>query len=98
MRCTGSESQISDCATSSLTFEEGRKLVKHIGVAGVSCRQHCPITVVHSVTACPMKTNGQDPSQQPHTHMCSSKYVTSTFILAGAGVALAAATVTLTIW
>ena len=43
VRCTGSESQISDVATSSLTFEEGRKLVKHIGVAGVYCNQHCPI-------------------------------------------------------
>ena len=43
VRCTGSESRISDCATSSLTFEEGRKLVKHIGVAGVYCKRYCPI-------------------------------------------------------
>ena len=39
VRCTGSESQITDCATSSLTFEEGRKLVEHIGVADVYCMQ-----------------------------------------------------------
>ena len=42
VKCTGSESQITNCATSRLTFEEGRTLVNHIGVAGVSCKQRCP--------------------------------------------------------
>ena len=36
VRCTGSESQITDCATSSLTL---RKLVEHIGVADMYCMQ-----------------------------------------------------------
>ena len=42
MRCTGNEARITDCATNNLTFEEGKKLVNHIGVAGVSCKPNCP--------------------------------------------------------
>ena len=42
VRCTGNEARITDCATNNLTFEEGKKLVSHIGVAGVSCKRHCP--------------------------------------------------------
>ena len=38
VRCIGNEARITDCATSNLTFEEGKKLVNHIGVAGVSCK------------------------------------------------------------
>ena len=41
MRCTGNEARITDCAKNNLTFEEGKKLVDHIGVAGVSCKRHC---------------------------------------------------------
>ena len=92
VRCTGSESQISDCATSSLTFEEGRKLVKHIGVAGVYCKQHCPIatptpavvTVTQfagsecPITECPV-TECPSPTMAPcPTTQCPSATMCST--------------------
>ena len=53
MRCTGNEAKITDCATNNLTFEEGKKLINHIdhiGVAGVSCKHHCPTP---TSSACP---------------------------------------------
>ena len=53
VRCTGNEAQITDCATNNLTFEEGKKLVDHIGVAGVSCKRHCSAPIP---SACPSVT------------------------------------------
>ena len=53
VRCTGNEAKITDCATNNLTFEEGKKLINHIdhiGVAGVSCKLHCPVP---TSSACP---------------------------------------------
>ena len=108
VRCTGSESRITDCATSSLTFEEGRKLVKHIGVAGVSCRQHCLIatatpavvTITHIVTSCPTRITGLEPSQQAQSASLStdSGHLITTFLLAGISGILATVTITLAIW
>ena len=111
VRCTGSESRISDCATSSLTFEEGRKLVKHIGVAGVSCirRQHCLIatptpavvTITHIVTSCPTRIIGLEPSQQAQSASSSADsghQLITTFLLAGISGILATVTITLAIW
>ena len=86
VRCTGSESQITDCATNSLTFEEGRKLVKHIGVAGVYCKQHRSVTI------------RLEPSQRVLSVSADSGYVTATFLLAGIGGTLATVTVTLAVW
>ena len=54
MRCTGNEARLTDCATNNLTFEEGKKLVDHIGVAGVSCKHHCPAL---TPSACPSATS-----------------------------------------
>ena len=59
VRCTGNEARITDCATNNLTLEEGKKLVNHIGVAGVSCKRHLSPSACPSVTSvcmCPSVT------------------------------------------
>ena len=54
VQCTGSETRLTNCANSMLTFEEGKKLVEYTGVAGVSCRLDCqlPTSPVCPVTHC----------------------------------------------
>ena len=71
--CTGNEERVTDCAKNNLTFEEGRKLVNHIGLAGVSCKPHCPAL---TLPACPSVTPLADISTQFITktitaHACS---------------------------
>ena len=100
------EARITDCATNNLTFEEGKKLVNHIGVAGVSCKRHCPavistqfITITacsRTITAC-SRTIETQPSQQMQSST-DSGYVTATFLLAGISGTLAIVTVTLAVW
>ena len=110
VRCTGNEVRITDCATNNLTFEEGKKLVNHIGVAGVSCkpalmpsaRTHpsvTPLAVTKTITAC-SRTIEIRPSQQVQSALSStdSGYVTATFLLAGISGTLATVTVTLAVW
>ena len=107
VKCTGNEARIADCATSNLTFEEGKKLVNHIGVAGVSCKPALipstrtrptvtPLAVMKTITAC-IETR---PSQQVQTVSSStdSGYVTATFLLAGISGTLATVTVILAVW
>ena len=107
VRCTGNEARITDCATSNLTFEQGKKLVNHIGVAGVFCkpalvpsaRTHpsvTPLAVTKTISVC-IETR---PSQQVQSASSStdSGYVTATFLLAGISGTLAIVTVTLAIW
>ena len=55
VQCTGRETRFTDCATNTLTFEEGKQLVTHVGVAGVSCNTDClsPTPVVCPTTQCP---------------------------------------------
>ena len=106
VRCTGNEARITDCATNNLTFEEGKKLVDHIGVAGVSCKRHCPavistqfITITacsRTITAC-SRTIETQPSQQMQSST-DSGYVTATFLLAGISGTLATVTVILAVW
>ena len=101
VRCTGNEARITDCSTNNLTFEEGKKLANHIGVAGVSCKRHsvCPPLAVIStktVTAC-SRTIEIWPSQQVQS-ATSSGYVTATFLLAGISGTLATVTITVAIW
>ena len=106
VRCTGNEARITDCATNNLTLEEGKKLVSHIGVAGVSCKRHCPavistqfITITacsRTITAC-SRTIETQPSQQMQSST-DSGYVTATFLLAGISGTLATVTVILAVW
>ena len=104
VKCTGNEARITDCATSNLTFEEGKKLVNHIGVAGVSCkpafipsaRMHpsvTPLAVTKTITAC-IETQ----QVQLASSSIESGYVTATFLLAGISGTLATVTVTLAVW
>ena len=111
MKCTGNEAQIIDCAKNNLTFEEGKKLVDHIGVAGVSCKRHCDAL---TASACPSvttlavistqfvtKTIETRPSQQVQSASSSSTdsgHVTTIFLLAGISGTLATVTVTLAVW
>ena len=111
VRCTGNEARITDCATNNLTFEEGKKLVNHIGVAGVSCKPNIlitsarmrpsvtPLAVTKTITAC-SRTIEIRPSQQVQSALSStdSGYVTATFLLAGISGTLATVTVTLAVW
>ena len=107
VRCTGNEARITDCATNNLTFEEGKKLVNHIGVAGVSCERHSacpsvtPLAVIYTktITAC-SRTIEIWPSQQVQSASSStdSGHVTATFLLAGISGTLAIVTVTLAVW
>ena len=55
VQCTGSETRLSNCATNKLNFEEGKDLVEHIGVAGVTCNTDCqsPPPAVCPTTQCP---------------------------------------------
>ena len=55
VQCTGSEAKLTNCATNKLTFELGKQLVEHIGVAGVSCNIKCPspTPIVCPTTQCP---------------------------------------------
>ena len=104
VKCTGNEARIIDCATSNLTFEEGKKLVNHIGVAGVSCKpafipsahMHpsvTPLAVTKIITAC-IETQ----QMQSASSSIDSGYVTATFLLAGISGTLATVTVTLAVW
>ena len=104
VKCTGNEARIADCATSNLTFEEGKKLVNHIGVAGVSCkpafipsaRMHpsvTPLAVTKTIIAC-IETQ----QVQLASSSIESGYVTATFLLAGISGTLATVTVTLAVW
>ena len=104
VKCTGNEARITDCATSNLTFEEGKKLVNHIGVAGVSCkpafipsaRMHpsvTPLAVTKTIIAC-IETQ----QVQLASSSIESGYVTATFLLAGISGTLATVTVTLAVW
>ena len=110
VKCTGNEVQITDCAKNNLTFEEGKKLVDHIGVAGVSCKRHCDAL---TPSACPSvatlavistqfftKTIETQPSQQVLSASSSSDsgHVTTTFLLAGISGTLTTVTVTLAVW
>ena len=107
VRCTGNEVQITDCAKNNLTFEEGKKLVNHIGVAGVSCKHHCPAPlavistqfITKTATACP-RTIETWPSQQVQLASSStdSGHFMTTFLLAGISGTLATVTATLAIW
>ena len=104
--CTGNEARITDCAKNNLTFEEGKKLVNHIGVAGVSCKHHCPAVISTqfiTITTCPRtitacsRTIETQPSQQMQSST-DSGYATATFLLAGVSGTLATVTVTLAVW
>ena len=55
VQCMGSETRLTNCASNKLTFEEGKQLVEHIGVAGVSCNTDCPspTPVLCPTTQCP---------------------------------------------
>ena len=110
VRCTGNEARITDCATNNLTFEEGKKLVNHIWVAGVSCKPALmpsartrpsvtPLAVAKTITAC-SRTIEIWPSQQVQSALSStdSAYVTATFLLAGISGTLATVTVALAVW
>ena len=108
VRCTGNEAGIIDCATNNLTFEEGKKLVNHIGVAGVSCRRHCPAPqavistqfITETITAC-SRTIEIRPNQQVQSASSSSTdsgHVITIFLLAGISGTLATVTVTLAVW
>ena len=112
VRCTGNEARIADCATNNLTFEEGKKLVDHIGVAGVSCKRHltssvCPSVaplatqfITKTIIAC-SRTIETRPSQQVQSATSSSTdsgHVITIFLLAGISGTLATVTVTLAVW
>ena len=106
VRCIGNEARITDCATNNLTFEEGKKLVDHIGVAGVSCKRHCDALTssacpsVKTITAC-SRTSEIRPSQQVQSASSSSTdsgHVITIFLLAGISGTLATVTVTLAVW
>ena len=99
VRCTGNEARITECAKNNLTFEEGKKLVNHIGVAGVSCKHHCPAVISTqfiTITAC-SRTIETQLSQQMQS-FTDSGYATATFLLAGISGTLATVTVTLAVW
>ena len=96
VRCIGNEARIADCVKNNLTFEEGKKLVDHIGVAGVSCKRHCPAVISTQSTAC-SRTIETWPSQQRWSST-DSGYATATFLLAGISGTLATVTVTLAVW
>ena len=91
VRCTGNEARITDCAKNILTFEEGKKVVDHIGVAGVSCKRHLTSSCPHTITV------HARPSQCMQSST-DSGYATATFLLAGISGTLATVTVTLAIW
>ena len=40
--CTGPEERLTECSLSLLSLEDGKDIVKHVGVAGVSCRLNLP--------------------------------------------------------
>ena len=44
VQCVGSESRITDCPTTNYTYEQGKLLAGHLAVAGVTCKQYCPIS------------------------------------------------------
>ena len=44
VRCVGSELRITDCPTTNYTYEQGKLLAGHLAVAGVACKQYCPIS------------------------------------------------------
>ena len=101
VRCTGNEARITDCATNNLTFEEGKKLVDHIGVAGISCKRHCPAPLAVISTQFITKTIEIWPSQQVQSASSSSTdsgHVITIFLLAGISGTLATVTVTLAVW
>ena len=72
VQCTGSESRLTNCTTNKLTFEEGKQLLKHIGVAGVSCNIECPSPLV-----CP--TTQYTTTQCPATQYTTTQYTTTQY-------------------
>ena len=49
VQCVGNESRITDCLTTNYTYEQGKQLVEHLAVAGVTCTHYCPISTVTQV-------------------------------------------------
>ena len=99
VKCTGDEAQITDCAKNNLTFEEGKKLVNHIGVAGVSCKRHCPTVIsTQFITITAYSKIIETQLSQQMQSSTDSEYATATFLLAGISGTLATVTVILAVW
>ena len=95
VKCTGNEAKIADCGKNVLTFEEGKKLVDHTGVAGVSCKRNltssCPSFITKTITVHAL------PSQQVQSST-DSGHITATVLLAVISGTLATVTVALAVW
>ena len=42
--CTGSEDKLAECSSERLSLEDGKVIIKHVGVGGVSCTSSLPIS------------------------------------------------------